>query len=377
MLAPELTPRTARRRRRKGQRDDYLACAHEQLFLMLATLRAASAEALHTLYFAEHPDGGASLRATYRWLAALEAAELLERQVIHGKRGVYRMTHRAYTSSPRVMRRATDRFRHAMPPAIAGYAWMRASIWAEPKNRGYRVGRGRDELRATRRFLIDNQKARVAMLEGPERRRAEHVLETLRSDPTLTPLFRSHCGACGSYGPLNQALTACAHCGAKPSQVASELRFECPECGRVSDGDDSEHESARDKRRKCTAALRETDHVLFDVAWREGPAGMEVTLIVVDDPGRTIPEQLNVLPLRVAGQPIVPVVLRTTDENSVFDSIAGTWIATGARHRELLRAFSEDGDRRLFPFSKTAKVIDVRADLQLRLRPSHPKKSEA
>ncbi|MCC7111389.1 MAG: hypothetical protein IT382_18995 [Deltaproteobacteria bacterium] len=123
--------------------------------------------------------------------------------------------------------------------------------------------------------------------------------------------------------------------------------------------------------------MRETDHVLFDVAWREGPAGMEVTLIVVHDPGRTIPEQLNVLPLRVAGQPIVPVVLRTTDENSVFDSIAGTWIATGTRHRELLRAFSAEGDRRLLPFSRTAKVIDVRADLQLRLRPSHPKKSEA
>jgi hypothetical protein len=264
-----------------------------------------------------------------------------------------------------------------MPPAIAGYTWMRASMWAELKNRGYRVGRGRDELRAVRRFLIDNQKARVAMLEGPERRRAEHVLETLRSDPTLTPLFRSHCGSCGSYGPLNQALTACAHCGAKPSQVASELRFECPACGHVSDREEAVHESARDKRCKCTAVLRETDHVPFDVAWREGPAGMEVTLIVVDDPGRTIPEQLNVLPLRVAGQPIVPVVLRTTDENSVFDSIAGTWIATGTRHRELLRAFSEDGDRRLFPFSKTAKVIDVRADLQLRLRPSHPKKSEA
>jgi hypothetical protein len=89
----------------------------------------------------------------------------------------------------------------------------------------------------------------------------------------------------------------------------------------------------------------------------------------------SIPDQLNVLPLRVAGQPVVPVVLRTTDENSVFDSIARTWIATGTRHRELLRAFSEDGDPRLFPFSKTAKVIDVRTELQLRLRPSYRSKT--
>ena len=177
MLAPELTPRTARRRRRKVQREEYLAVAHEELFVLLTTLRAAGAEALHTLYFAEHPDGGASLRATYRWLSALEAADLLERQVIHGKRAVYRMTNRAYTSSARVLRRATEAFRRPMSPAIAGYTWMRAAIWAEMKNRGYRVGRGRDELRAVRRFLIDTQRARVGTLEGPERRRADHVLE--------------------------------------------------------------------------------------------------------------------------------------------------------------------------------------------------------
>ena len=376
MLPPDLTPRTARRRRREAQREEYLAVAHEELFVLLTTLRAAGADALHTLHFAEHPDGGASQRSTYRWLAALEAAELLERQIVHGNRGVYRMTHRAFTSSPRVMRRASEAIRRPLSPAIAGYAWMRASMWAELRNRGYRVGRGRDELRAVRRFLIDNQRARVAILEGPERRRAEHVLETLRSDPTLTPLFRSQCGACGTSGALDRALAACAHCGAKPSQVASELRFECGECGHISDREEGPHENAKDRRHKCTGALRETDHVPFDVAWREGAGGMEVTLIVVDDPGRTIPDQLNVLPLRVAGPPIVPVVLRTTDENSVFDSIAGTWIATGTRHRELLRAFSEEGDRRLFPFSRTSQVVEVRPELQLRLRPSSPKKPE-
>lgn len=61
---------------------------------------------------------------------------------------------------------------------------------------------------------------------------------------------------------------------------------------------------------------------------------------------------------------------RTTDEHSVFDPVTATWIAKGARHRELARAFFDDGDRRLFPFSATATLVHIRPELQLRLRPS-------
>src|SRR5262249_14476338 len=153
------------------------------------TLRGAGSEALHALHFAEHPNGGSSMRATYRWINALEDAGLLEKQIIHGSRSVYRLTHRSLTSSPRVARRAIEAFRRPMSTSIANYTWLRAALWAELKNRGYRVGRGRDELRAIRRFLVDAQRDRVARLSGSERADAERVLDALRADPTITPLF--------------------------------------------------------------------------------------------------------------------------------------------------------------------------------------------
>lgn len=369
MLGLELTPRSARRHRRKVARDAFVASAHEELFLLLTTLRAASSEALHALHFADHPHGGASLRSTYRWLAVFEEANLLERQILAGHRSVYRMTHRALTSSPRVARRATETFRRPMSQAIASYTWLRSSVWAEMKNRGYRVGRGRDELRALRRFLVDTQREKLRSLAGADKHAAERVLQLLRGQPAITPLFRSYCSACGARGALGQALESCVKCKAKVTQVASELRFECPECGHASDGEDGPHEDARDRRRRCSAQLRETDHLPFDVAWREAPGGTEVVLIVVDDPTRALEDQLNVLPLRISGQPRLPVMLRTTDEESIFDSINGAWIATGSRHRDLLRAFGDGGLRSLFPFVTTTTPFDVRPELQLRLRP--------
>ena len=376
MYSPELTPRTARRERKKTARHDFLTSAHEELFVLLTTLRGAGAEALHALHFAEHPHGGSSMRATYRWLSALEDAGLLERQFIHASRSLFRMTHRALASSPRITRRATDTFRRPMPPSVAGYAWLRAALWAEMKNRGYRVGRGRDELRAIRRFLVDTQRREIASLSGTDRSDAQSVLEDLRALPAITPLFRSYCGGCGARGPIGRVLSACAKCGRATTQVASELRFECGECGYVSDADEAEHADAKDRRRRCTTALRETDHLAFDVAWRDGPGGTEAVILFVDDPTRALHEQLDALPIRIAGQPRVPLLLRTTDEHSVYDSAAATWAVTGPRHRELLRAFSPDGSRNLFRFSTTTTMTEVRPELQLRVRSSSSRRPE-
>jgi hypothetical protein len=349
-----------------------LPSEHEDLFLLLAVLRAASADALHTLLFAER--AATSLRSTYRALAALERAGFLERQLIPGSRAVYRMTARAYASSPRVRRRATETVRRPLSEALAGYCWLRAAAWAELKHRGYRVGRDATALRAVRRFLVDGQRRVVAATVGAEQVEATRVLAALRAAPWLLPMFRCRCIACAAEGPLGVALKTCTHCGGKAAQVAAEHRFECAGCGHVSDRDE-EHKNVRDARRRepCRGPMRETDHVAFDVAWRDSAASVEIVLVVVDDPTRSVRDQLNALPLRVAGQPVVPVALKTTDDQSVFDPRGGRWIAMGERHRELLRAFSPEGDRRLFPFSTTAKLVEIRPELQLRLRgqPTH------
>lgn len=345
-----------------------LPSQYEELFVLLTVLRAASADALHTLFFADR-SAGASLRSTYRALAALERTGFLERQLLPGSRSVYRMTGRAYASSPRVRRRATETLRRPMSEAIANFCWLRASTWAELKKRGYRVGRDDAALRAARRFLVDSQRSVVDRATGASRADAARVLAALRATPSLTPMFRSKCAACAAEGPLGQVLKTCASCGGSTTQVAAKHRFECAGCGHVSDRDE-EHQSARDARRRgpCRGPMRDVDHVPFDVAWRESAAGVEIVLVVVDDPTRSLRDQLNTLPLRVAGQPAVPVALKTTDCQSVFDPRDRRWISTGERHRELLRAFSEDGVRGLFPFSTTAKLVEVRPELQLRLR---------
>ena len=363
MLDLELTPRTARRERFKRARAEALAGENEDLFVLLTVVHAASAPALHTIYFARRGKP-TTPRSTTRALSALLDQGLLERQLLTGNRSVYRLTSRSYASSPRVHQRATENIRAPIPEHIAGYCWLRSNVWADLVKQGYEVGRGRNEVRAVRRSLVDRQRAVVETASGPERVAAERVLTALRADDTLTPCFRSRCPACGDIGALNVALTRCARCGARPNQVASESRFECSKCGLASDVRDERHGGAR----VCTGAMREVDHLPFDVAWRSSGSSTDVVLILVDDPERNLRDQLNTLPLRIAGQPRLPIVIRTTDPYSVFDPVAGKWIAQGDRHRLLLRAFSDDGDRRLFPFSSTADVIDVRPNLQLRLR---------
>lgn len=363
MFDLDLTPRSARKERFKANRKNVLAAEYEGLFLLLTTLRAASAHSLHTLYFAARA-APTTRRQTRRELSALVENGLLEREALTASRCVYRLTSRSYASSERVRQRATETIRAPIADHIGGYCWLRAAVWAELASSGYRVGRGRDEVRALRRFLVDRQRAVVAAASGADKADTERVLAMLRTDPSLTPVFRSRCPRCGAVGAVNVSLDRCAACGARPNQVVSELRFECPKCHFASDVAEPRHGAAR----ACDGGMREVDHLSFDVAWRPSGAGADVVLVLVDNPERKLKDQLQPLPLRIAGQPRVPIILRTTDPYSVFDPVAHEWIAKGDRHRELLRAFSEDGDRRLFPFVTTSVVVDIQPNLQLRLR---------
>ena len=86
---------------------------------------------------------------------------------------------------------------------------------------------------------------------------------------------------------------------------------------------------------------------------------------------------VDALPLRIVGQPRVPVLLRTTDSASSFDRRNGEWVTRGDRHRELLRAFSDAPGKSAFPFKTTTDVVDIRPELQLRFSPRRKETSDA
>lgn len=370
MLGAELRSTTPR----AWTKDDAktLAAAHEPLLVLLSTLRAASAASLHALYFRDLPDFQ-SKRSAYRVLGVMAKRGLLARQSLLQARAVYRLGHAAFTWCERVAARARDSFRHEMPEHQAAYCWLRSALWAALAGDGYHVGRGQDELRVLRRFLVDKQQAAVAAATAAERAARATALVALRADASLIPLFRSRCGCCGWSGELNRAAPSCGACRGAVSHRLSERRFLCVRCGLVSDVA-APHVSARDKSRRCAGTLRETDHLAVDVAWRERGGSTEVVLLFVDDPTRDLEDQLRELPLRVRGQPRLPIVLKTTDPKSTFDRQRCTWAATGERHRALLRAFTESGMRGLFPLETTSTVVDIAPALQLRFTPNYQRR---
>lgn len=365
MLGLELTPGDADAAPYDRARAAALADEYVELLVLLATLRAASGDALYALHF-ERALGRA---ATFKRLKSLVAHGVLARQQIGDARSVYRLRRRALSLSPRLRVRAGDAARGPLADHDANYCWLRGSLWAALTKEGYAVGRGRDELLALRRYLVDEQAKRA---HGTN---AARVLDALRADPTLTPLFRSRCTTCTFEGPLATTLKACARCRGRVEHTLADRRFECRKCGHVSDRDEPHDIGARSGRR-CKGALREVDHLPFDVAWRISSGARELMLVFVDDPSRDLFEQLRELPLRIAGQPRVPIVLRTTDLASVFDRANMAWVSKGERHRALLRAFSDAGDKHAFPFATTAEVVDVSPELQLRLSPHRRPKTK-
>lgn len=362
MLDLELTPSDAAKHDRA--RSAALGAEYEDLLVLLSTLRGASGDALCTLYF----DRAVGRAAAYRRLKELVANAVLAHQMLPDARSIYRLTRRALALSPRVRARSTDSARRPLADHDAEYSWLRASVWAELVKAGWVVGRGRDELLAVRRFLVDEQLRRAGTGAA-----AARVLAALRAEPRLTPLFRARCATCALEGPLGVALSQCPRCRGRVEQVLAERRFECRKCGSVSDRD-GPHDMKSRADRRCTAALREADHLAFDVAWRTSGGTREVMLVFVDDPSRDLFDQLRLLPLRIAGQPRVPIILRTTDPSSVFNRAKGTWISKGERHRALLRAFSDAGDKHAFPFATTASVVEPKPELQLRLSPHRREK---
>lgn len=325
-------------RRRRRPRVPVDARAHEDLFVLLTTLRAASAGSLHQLYFQKRslPE-----RTAMRRLHDLVAAGYLGNVRIEGARRVYHATAKALDLSPRT--RACALSSHAVPPPDqqAMACWLRSALWASLDAAGWRVGRGGSEL-TVRRFLVDSTRIERAKTPSERLFLVENRLKHLRAAPELVPPIEDACSKCSFHGKPGPQL-ACPLCGGPTSQRVVERRHVCRTCGtEVPAPITTEH---RDKKTgaACSGSVRETGVIPYDVAWRRRSEGYEVMIVLVDDPSRSVEAQVSQLPFVTFEQPPLPLLVRSTDPHSRFDRRAGKWVTVGRRRSELLAAF---GDKR-------------------------------
>ena len=105
----------------------------------------------------------------------------------------------------------------------------------------------------------------------------------------------------------------------------------------------------------------------YTVAWR-GPSRRpeDLRLSVVMHPNVSQRRQLDELPLTIAGQPRIAVVLRPPDDGTTVDRVTGEVTYRGRQYRFLMRAFCEHRNPGAFPLWETATVVRYRPDLWVR-----------
>jgi hypothetical protein len=101
----------------------------------------------------------------------------------------------------------------------------------------------------------------------------------------------------------------------------------------------------------------------FDVASKGGA----VRLLLVDNPRQSIVAQVAALPLRTLGQPRLDVIIRPSDDDSLYDADNGRWLQRGTRLRLMHRLFETEHLPGHFPYASTATVVDHRPEAQLRV----------
>ena len=110
----------------------------------------------------------------------------------------------------------------------------------------------------------------------------------------------------------------------------------------------------------CMCTMRPFDPLRFDVARRTVGGEVEVFIVLVDDPSRSIESQLKELPIVATTQVSVRVLVRSVDLDSIYDGKTKKWVALGTRHAALRR---ELDPHRCGEFAGVERV-DYRPDFQ-------------
>lgn len=353
----DLIRRSMKPKRKKRGRVPLDALAHEELFALLTTLRAANGGSLVQLFFRKRK---VAHRTAMRRLAALVAAGYLGHVRLDGGRWIYHLTEKALALTPRL--RLLGHRTLCVPPTErrAMGCWLRAALWASLVKDGYSVGQDGSALHALRRFHVDALLDRVkSATTAADRASADWLLQAVRTSEALKFPVRAACGRCGWRGPAFGALR-CPSCKAATSQEIVEHQFRCRVCDVVvqdasvlkSDG------AVLHDGKPCDGALRQTGVVPYDIAWRKKGERYEVILLVVDNPNRSIQDEIDELPFVCFGQESTPLILRSTDPHSRYDRKAKTWATVGERRAELVKAFGEKG------LGDSLILLDYRPELQ-------------
>jgi predicted RNA-binding Zn-ribbon protein involved in translation (DUF1610 family) len=350
-VSPVVSPVSSPRARRAYVPPDELW----PLFRAIATYRVLTVPHAHALVLSSLDEGRVD-RTTRKRVKTLVDRGFLGVFTVAGRPPIrfLHLLRPAFARWPALEAFATDHARKPPTPDLAIFAWHKAALAIAARAAGYEVGRDLGALTALRRSLIDRQTARAAKLSGRHRDDAELVLRSLRQLPYLQPWTTHACEGCGLELPIDtQAPRFCPECGSTFRRHAVSTPHQCDRCGVRAERTGPHTVSGS----PCAGVLRHVDYLPFDLAWKRAADGFAVQVLFADNPYRATQTQLDELPLRVLGQPRIEVVVRPSDDGSVFDRSTKSYFVRGARLRSVLRAFSEQ-DARIdsFPFWTTAAV---------------------
>ena len=334
----------ARARARRRKRIPVDALAHEELFVLTTTLRAANAASLYEMFFKRKK---VAHRTAMRRLHELVDAHYLGHLRLDGARWIYHLTPKSLDLTPRLRLRAHASLAVAPPDRQAMYCWLRSSLWAALMTEGWTLGRSGRELQAVRRFLLDGLNERLKRAPQDRVTIAETSRELRAADGLRVP-FIATCSPCSWTGTNMR----CPNCRTPAKTRLLDARVVCRACSTPAG-------TLASRCSKCGSETREDDVVPYDIAWKRTGAHYDVVILLVDDPSLSVKAQLDALPFFSSLQPRLWMILRSTDPHSIFDRREMKLLSVGRRRAELVAAFADGGDA-----APHAKVLDYRPDLQ-------------
>jgi hypothetical protein len=320
-----------------------------------------------------------SERAARTRLSSLVDNKVLQhRDIVGTKKSIYFLGAAAFRLIPTLSALASDNDRKPPTDPVATWAHLRASLYAALTLDGFEVRRDARALQALRQHLLDQMTARITRAAAAHDPRALEQLPRLRT--TLTRLAASTAlqvprqATCRCPGPtFNPSLDACARCG-EVFHTAPHDPWTCGTCGRISPVPSAHTTVVTDGTpRPCVGIMRQRPLLSYAVATR----GTDVWAVLVDDPYRSLDDQLGELPARLPHQPTLDLVVRSSDDGSVYDAAGGHFKHKGPRQRAIERAFTPHDNPAVFPFWETVNVVHYRPELQHRVITSRNSHEEA